>query len=505
MAYIIGLDIGTTNTKAVAFTNQGEVLASTGVSYSILPGPPGYHELDPDQLLKAVFSALKEVYRNCRGSETLAGISFSCAMHSLIAVDEAGRLLTHAITWADLRSTAFADSLKGSPAGRRIYRQTGTPIHPMSPLCKLLWLRDKEPAIFGRTAKFISIKEYIWWRLFGKYQIDHSIASATGLFDIYSFDWYPESLELAGIGIDHLSEPVPCTHMESALLKEYRDSLGLPADLPWIIGGSDGCLANLGSLAVNTGETALTIGTSGAVRMTTGVPRYDPKERIFNYILTRDFYISGGAVNNGGVVVQWFNKQFPDPVKGLSLAPGLPAGSSSAGEADDLTAEADSVAPGSEGLVFLPYLQGERAPIWDAKARGMFFGIRSGHEHRHFMRAVMEGICFSLYEVGGSLEETLGPIEHIYASGGFIRSRTWLQMIADVFNRRVYVTNVADASAIGAVIMGFYALGLVGSLQEGAGMIRIQEIFEPDLGRHVIYRKNETVFSQLYIRLKDLM
>lgn len=519
MAFIIGIDIGTTNTKAVAFTIHGEVIASAGASYSVLPGPPGCHELDPEQLFEAVLSVLKEVYGNCAGGreETLAGISFSCAMHSLIAVDESGRLLTHAMTWADLRSTPFADSLKGSPAGRRIYQQTGTPIHPMSPLCKLLWLKDKEPAIFGRTAKFISIKEYIWWRLFGKYQIDYSIASATGLFDIYSFEWYPESLELTCIGIDHLSEPVPCTHTESALHKEYRDSLGLPVNLPWIIGGSDGCLANLGSLAVNSRETALTIGTSGAVRMTTGVPRYDPKERIFNYILTRDLYIAGGAVNNGGEVLQWFIRQFPASVEGLSPAQGLrvepgssPAqGSSSgrsvAGKSDDLTAEADSVAPGSEGLIFLPYLQGERAPIWDAKARGMFFGIRSGHEHSHFMRAVMEGICFSLYQVGESLEETIGPIEHIYASGGFIRSRTWLQMIADVFNRRVYVTNVADASAIGAVIMGFYALGLVGSLQAGAAIIRIQETFEPDEGRHWIYRKNERVFSELYIRLKDLM
>jgi gluconokinase len=513
MTFIIGIDIGTTNTKAVAFTNQGLVLASAGASYTVLPGPPGQHELDPDELFEAVLSVLKEVLkvsgytRESAVAEGLAGISFSCAMHSLIAVDQAGCLLTHAITWADLRSVTYANSLKGSPAGKRIYRQTGTPIHPMSPLCKLLWLKDKEPSIFGRAAKFISIKEYIWWRLFGKYQVDHSIASATGLFDIYSFDWYSESLALAGIGIDHLSEPVSCTHMESALLAEYAGSLGMPPNLPWIIGGSDGCLANLGSLAVNQGETALTIGTSGAVRMTTGAPRHDVQERIFNYILTRDLYVSGGAVNNGGGVVQWFNGQFPqrEPSEKLIQAMGVPAGRSSAGGPGDFTGEADSVAPGSEGLVFLPYLQGERAPIWDANAKGIFFGIRSGHEHRHFMRAVMEGISFSLHGVGLSLEETIGPVKHIYASGGFIRSKTWLQMIADVFNRRVYVTNVADASAIGAVIMGFYALGLIASPKDAAGLIRIQETYEPDMLRHQVYMKNEAVFSQLYIRLKDLM
>ena len=156
--------------------------------------------------------------------------------------------------------------------GRGIYERTGTPIHPMSPLCKLLWLKDTQPAIFEKAARFISIKEYIWWRLFGKYQVDHSIASATGLFDIYSFDWYAESLALAGIQADRLSVPVPCTHTESALTAPFKGIPGLPEGLPFIIGGSDGCLANLGSSAVSPGETALTIGTSGAIRMTADAP-----------------------------------------------------------------------------------------------------------------------------------------------------------------------------------------------------------------------------------------
>jgi gluconokinase len=498
MAYIVGIDIGTTNTKAVAFTDKGEVLARSGVAYPAISEQPSYHELEPVRLLEAVVSVLKEVTGLTSGHEGLAGVCFSAAMHSLIAVDGAGTPLTRAITWADLRSRPYAEALKGSPAGKRIYRQTGTPVHAMSPLCKLLWLKDKEPEIFARAARFISIKEYIWWRLFGKYQVDHSIASATGLYDIYALHWYGESLDLAGITPGHLSMPVPSTHIESALLPEYRDSLGLPAGLPFVIGGSDGCLANLGSLAMQPGETALTIGTSGAVRMTAMAPQFDPKERIFNYILTDKLYVSGGATNNGGGVVQWFVGQFP-PMQDIQRG----AAASAAG--GDLTGEAGIVEPGCEGLVFLPYLRGERAPIWDANARGVFFGIRSEHEHRHFMRAVIEGISFSLYQVGVSLEETIGPIRHIYASGGFIRSKTWLQIIADVFNRRVYVTNVADASAIGAVILGFYALGMIREVGEAAGMIRVQETYEPDEERHRVYMQNFSVYISLYERLKDLM
>lgn len=493
MAYIIGIDIGTTNTKAVAFTDEGEVLATAGESYSAISDSDGRHELDPARLMSAFVSVLKEVAGKTAHRKGLVGISLSCAMHSLIVVDKEGSPLTNAITWADLRSQSYAAALKGSEAGKRIYRQTGTPIHPMSPLSKLLWLKDKESVIFQQAAKFISIKEYIWWRLFGKYQIDYSIASATGLFDIYAFTWYGESLERAGITAGHLSAPVPCTHTESSLAPDFNLLPGLPAGLPFIIGSSDGCLANLGSRALLPGETTLTIGTSGAVRMTAAAPEFDPRERIFNYILTEKLYISGGATNNGGGVVQWYMEQFLGK-KG--------AGSK---ELSELVATADTVAPGSGGLIFLPYLQGERAPIWNADAKGVFFGIRSSHEQRHFMRALLEGISYSLFEVGASLEETIGPIKHIYASGGFTHSKTWLQMVADIFYKRVYVTGVADASAIGAAIIGFYALGIIEDLEASAGLIRVQETYEPDEQRHRIYQEGSSLFADLYERLRDLM
>jgi gluconokinase len=490
MRYIIGIDIGTTNTKAVAFTDRGEVLGSTDTSYRVYTDPSGRHELDPDDLLNACLGVLQAIRQQAAVGEGLAGISFSCAMHSLIAVDGQGNPLTRAITWADLRSEAAAAALKASEAGRRIYQQTGTPIHPMSPLSKLIWLREKEPGIFRQAARFISIKEYIWWRLFGEYAVDHSIASATGLLDSYTLDWYPESLALAGIGRDQLSRLVPCTYVRTDLVREYRDRLGLPEGLPFIIGGSDGCLANLGSGALLPGETALTIGTSGAVRMTAAKPAYDPEERIFNYLLTDQLYISGGATNNGGGVVQWYVEQF------------LGRGTKDIAE---WVGEADGVPPGCEGLVFLPYLRGERAPVWDADAKGVWFGIRSIHGQRHFMRSVLEGISYSLYQIGTSLEETIGPIQHIYASGGFTHSKVWLQMIADVFLKRVSVTGGADASATGAAIMGFFALGILQRPEEAASLIRVSETYEPDETRHRIYQENFNIFSALYGRLKDLM
>jgi gluconokinase len=268
--------------------------------------------------------------------------------------------------------------------------------------------------------------------------------------------------------------------------------MGLRRGTPFVIGASDGCLANLGTGAVTPGATALTIGTSGAVRMAAGSPEYDPQERLFNYILTQGRYISGGATNNGGNALQWYAD--------LTLG----ENSHAAGALDELAVSAGQVAAGAEGLVFLPYLLGERAPIWDAAAKGVFFGVRAVHRQAHFTRAVLEGISFGLRQIGASLEETIRPIEQIYASGGFTRNKAWLQLIADIFQKKVCVMAQADASAIGAAMLGWVALGVF-SLEEAAALAVVSETYEADADRAAVYQNNYRVFSQLYSRLKDLM
>jgi gluconokinase len=491
MQYIIGIDIGTSGTKAIAYAKKGQVLAGAYESYSPLSPHPGEHELEPDLLLDAVIKTVNQVLKKPDASSGLCGLSFSCAMHSLIAVDKSGTALTRAMTWADLRSKDFAARLKNTTRGREIYEQTGTPIHPMSPLCKIMWLKENEPRIFQDTYKFISIKEYIWYRFFGKYQVDYSIASATGLFDIYSLKWNENALDLAAITANHLSEPVPPTHIERSLGRDLQNRLGISDEIAFVIGGNDGCLANLGSHAVHEGEMSLTIGTSGAARMVSKKPKHDPLGRIFNYILTEQLYVSGGPINNGGAAVKWWIENFVE--KTASFSDNL----------DTYLNGVSSIPPGSEGLIFLPYLLGERAPIWDADAKAVFFGIRASHGSLHFLRSVLEGISFSLYQIGLSLEETIGPIKKIYASGGFIQSQCWLQMIADIFNREVGVTSDVDASAIGAAIMGWYALGEISNLQESQEKIGLLQTYWPDEKKHRIYMKNFSIFAGLYDKLKD--
>jgi gluconokinase len=350
-------------------------------------------------------------------------------------------------------------------------------------------LREQQPAVFAAAAKFISIKEFIFYRLFGQYLIDYSIASCTGLFDVYAKTWYAPALQAAGITAAHLSQPVSTTHIVTGLKPDWAMQLGIDPEIPFIIGASDGCLANVGSNATHPGDMAITIGTSGAVRMITNEPAYDEQERIFNYILTDDLYVSGGAINNGVVVLKWYTENF------------LQRSFTSAKDIAWFVEQAAQAPAGADGLIFLPYLLGERAPVWDATAKGVFFGMHAGHKQAHCMRAIVEGINYALYQVASSVQQTVGDIKGIYASGGFINSPLWLQWLADVFGREISVINKEDASSIGAALLGLQATGVL-QYNQTPGFFHIQQQFQPQMAQHAIYQQYYTVYNSLYPALQ---
>lgn len=492
MDYMIGVDIGTSGTKAVAFSS-GNVVAEHHVGYSMLNPQPGYFEQSPEALFSAVVEVISATVKSVNGESggaNLQGIGFSSAMHGLIAMDKQHQPMTRCIIWADTRSDSFAQTLKADAKGFEVYSKTGTPIHPMSPLCKLGWMREHLPEVFASAHKFISIKEYVFFRLFGRYVVDESIASATGLFDIHAFTWYRPALDLVGISPEQLAEPVPITYVISGMDRQAAKGMGIPVATPFVIGGSDGCLANLGSHAITPGDAAVTIGTSGAVRMTSGVPVTDQKARTFSYVLTQELFVLGGAVNSGGVVLQWYKDNFGTP--GMSKADPYAA----------LAEEAATVPAGAEGLIFLPYLAGERAPHWNAGAKGLFFGVQMHHRRSHFTRAVFEGIIYGLYSVGKVLEEIAGPIQVIHAGGGFARAPLWVQLLADVFDKQVIVHDHAEDAAKGAYMTVLKALGKLndfGEFQDSAP----KKVYTPDKGNHRIYTENFNRFERLYDKVKD--
>lgn len=471
--YMLGVDIGTTSTKAVLFSKDGAVIAHHMIGYPLLTPTPSTAEQVPGDIFQAVLGTIKEsIAKSSIDPRELICISFSSAMHSIIAVDAEGKPLTNCITWADNRSTKWAEKIRDEWNGHEIYRRTGTPIHPMSPLVKLRWLKEEKQSIFGKTFKFISIKEYVFYQLFKQFVVDYSIASATGMFNLRELDWDEDALETAGVTRNHLSRPVPTTFCFKGLGEETAAELGIPASTPFVIGANDGVLSNLGVNAIEPGVVAVTIGTSGAIRTVTDRPVTDPKGRIFCYALTENHWVIGGPVNNGGMTFRWVRDVIAsaevETAKSLGIDP-----------YEVLTKIAERVSPGADGLLFHPYLAGERAPLWNANARGSFFGLGLHHKKEHMIRAVLEGVIFNLYNVLIALEEQIGVPQKVQATGGFARSELWRQMMADIFDQEVTVPESFESSCLGAAILGLYALREIDSLNVVSNMVGATHIHRP--------------------------
>ena len=482
--YVMGIDIGTGSTKAVAVTRSGTVLATAQSYYTTLQTDPLFSEQDPETIWQAFIETMQSTTSQLKYPPL--AVSLSSCMHSLMLVDDTGTPLTANLTWADRRSAAIADALRNTPEGELIYKTTGTPLHAMSPLCKLRWYQQHAHAIFKKFAKAISIKEYIWHKLFGVYEIDHSIASATGLFDVLKLEWFPTALDFCGVHANQLSTPVPTNFLRKGLITSLS---GIPAETPFCIGSSDGCLANVGSDALRLGTAAVTIGTSGAVRIASPQPIVAFPEMIFNYRLDSETFICGGAVNNGGNVVQWLLQAF---LKGASD-----------NNYTALFQLAASVPPASDGLLCLPFLAGERTPLWDENACSAFVGLRSKHGTAHFLRAALEGVCFALYGVLKKLELAAGRVHTLHVSGGLVHSPFWMQLLADVTGKEVCLLQTEDASAVGAAQLYFKTINALEAYPTVPKTT--QKILVPDQNNHALYSSYFPIFQNLYAALKPSM
>ncbi|MEO6548137.1 MAG: gluconokinase [Ferruginibacter sp.] len=494
MDCIITIDIGTSAVRIFAFEMKGTIIATMKGFYPTFHTQPDYSEQDPEQIFVTVLNVLRNILSEKihPNKYRVAAICFSAAMHSVLPVDSNGTPLGNAIVWADNRAKKEAAQLKGSKLGKKIYDATGTPIHPMSPLAKIAWLKNNDAERFAQAHKFVSIKDYILQQLTGEYVTDHSMASSTGLLNIHTLEWNAESLAFAGISADKLPKPVPVYYSKLTFHKQYCTNLGLPIKTNIIIGASDGCLATLGSGVWGEGKATITIESSGAVRVAGKKVVKDKKLRFFNYLLADGYYVSGGPTNNGGVIFEWFTKQFGSFLDYTDFEENV----------SSFFKEAAQVAPGSDGLIFLPYLLGERAPIWNANARGLYFGINIKHEQKHFVRATIEGILYEIYSIGKILEEHRS-IDSLYVNGTFASLPLWAQIIADMFNKPVYVSDNHHSIGKGALLLSLTGMGVYPNLEVASATIQFPHIFLPDIKDHNIYMSYFAIFESLSNKLED--
>ena len=487
MEYFIGIDIGTTATKAVVFSTSGQFIKVQRVAYPIHSPQAAYQEQDPQVLLQAVVTSLQAILSEFGFPKM---ICFSAAMHSLIALDKSGQTLSPLITWADTRSSVIAQSLKEQDIGRAFYESSGTPIHPMNPVCKIKWLAQNDPVLFQKTAYFVSFKAYLFFQLFGVLVEDEGLASASGLMDTRQGGWNEAVLNYLQISSEQLPEIVAVESCFYDLQKDWQKRLGLNAKVPFLIGGADGCLANLGTLALGAEAAVMSIGTSGAIRKCSLQFQTDIQANNFCYRLDRKRYIIGGATNNGGIVLQWLLTQF--------------FSKESLSRAYENIHKVEDIPPGAEGLLFLPYLLGERAPIWEATARGAYLGLTKNHTKWHQIRALMEGILFNLKQISSSLNKEV-PIELLYVTGGFTQMNTWVQMCADIFGLPVLVTSQKEQAAFGAVLLGMKQYYGWEDYTPAKAFQKIAAHYEPDTAKYQIYEEYYQLFRTLYPKLRGEM
>jgi gluconokinase len=482
---VVGVDAGTTATKVVAFRPDGSAVAAASRGYPLHSPHAGWAEQDPDEIVDAVLDAVAEVAAAAPGR--IAAIALSTAMHTLIGLDAGGVPLTPSITFADSRAWRQAMRLRHD-LGISLYRATGTPMHPMAPLAKLAWYAERQPDIAQRVRWWVSIKEYLLRRLCDSNVVDHAVASATGLFDLSAADWHPGALAAAGVDREQLGHPVPTTTVVGPLRPEILDRLDIVPGTPVVVGASDGVLASLGVGAIRPGVAALSIGTSGAIRVTDHQPRTDAQMRTFCYALSGRHWVLGGATSNGGLVLRWLG----DQLLGIE-------------DYDQLTAAAATVPAGSDGVVMVPYLTAERAPRWSSLHGGVLFGLRLEHHRGHVIRAGLEGVALQLRLVSDALREAGAGAERLRVTGGFVDSDLWLQIVADVLGSTLEIPSVDEAVAYGAALLALQALGRIDDLEAAADRIGIARTVTPDPEATTRYDDVAAMYAELIERLEPML
>lgn len=493
----IGTDIGTTSTKSVAFNRQGKAIYEAAKEYDLHTPNEFVAEQDPDEVFEAVVETLQHILKQVDHPKQIKFVSFSSAMHSIIGLNKELKRITQSITWADTRSNEVVERLIGEGKADAIYQKTGVPIHPMTPFSKIIWLRERDAEQFEKISKFISIKEYVCFKLFNQFVVDQSIAASSGFLNLHTLDWDDELLLEMQITREQLSAVVSTTYDDFELQERWKEQLDFDAGTKFIIGSSDGVLANLGLFAIKKGTVAVTIGTSGAIRLVHNQALLDKEGRTFCYPLVENHWTIGGPVNNGGVILKWAKNE-------LAQSESRKAELLNEDAYAYVTRMAQSVSPGANGILFHPYLLGERAPIWDAEASGSFTGLRMHHKKADLLRAVMEGILFNLREVLEIIEDQGGVIERVYASGGFAKSETWRQMMADIFQLNILIPESCESSCFGAVLLGLLAIKEISSFEEVESLVHLSNEHIPNHDLAETYDNIFVKYSKIGVALRSI-
>jgi xylulokinase len=499
MAYLLGVDIGTTGARALLIAETGEVVSGATEEYPLSTPRPQWAEQAPQDWWRGAVSAIRRVLAETKANPPdIKALGLSGQMHGVVLLDEANLVLRPSIIWCDQRSQAQCDWITERIGAQRLIERTSNPALTGFSAPKLLWVRDNEPEVFAKARQFLLPKDYIRFLLTGEFASEVSDASGTSLFDVRNRRWAWDIVDELGLDRRLLPAVYESPEVSGYVTAAAAQATGLPAGLPVVGGGGDQAAGAVGNGIVETGIVSSTIGTSGVVFAFTDEPNLDAKGRMqtFCHAVPGKWHVMG-VTQGAGLSLRWLRDNFGTAEMAVGPVIGVDP-------YELLAREAEMAPPGCEGLLWLPYLMGERAPVLDPDARGVLFGITARHDRQMVVRSVMEGVAYSLRD---SLEIMRGemriPVSQVRASGGGARSRLWRQIQADVFGTEMVTLHISEGPAYGAALLAATGAGIYGSVAEACRQtIRIVETIKPNNGNRSVYDRFYAVYASLYPALK---
>lgn len=498
--FVLAHDLGTTGNKASLYDDEGQAVASAFAAYDTTYARQGWAEQDPEAWWRAVCDSTRDLLaRAAVTPRDVACVSFSGQMMGCVALDERARPLRDAIIWADQRALEQERWLAERIAPAEVYRLTGHRLSASYSLAKILWLRDHEPDTYRRAHAFVNAKDAIVARLTGELVTDHSDASGTNLMDLVEHRYAAPIVEAADLDEAKLPALRPSTEVVGGVRAEVADEVGLVSGVPVVLGGGDGCCAALGAGIWREGGAYNYVGSSSWIALASARPVLDPEQRTFTWAhVVPGMFSPCGTMQAAGASYQWAREQ-------LGQAE-VEAAARTGASAYDLLNELAATSPtGARGLLYLPYLLGERSPRWNPDARGAFVGLTMRHTRADMIRAVLEGVTLNLRVILDALTRQGIGIERVRVIGGGAQGRFWNQLMADVYGLPVdRLSHLEAATSMGAAVVGGVGVGLYPSFDVIERMNPVAERFVPDPAAHEAYQRALPLFEATYAALEPV-
>lgn len=495
MNYLMGIDVGTTGLKSAIFDEGGNIVSAESQDYPMSSPEPNSSEQDPTHWWKAARTTIKDTISSI-DTGRIAGIGVCGQMHTAALLNSAGEVIRPAITWMDQRSQPQVEGLRSNMGPENLRSITANFPTTTYTFSHLLWLKENEPDSFRKIDKVLLAKDYLKYKLTGEINTEYSDASGTYLLDASDRSWSLELLDYLGLSPDNLPELTGSAVRIGEVDEQAARETGLLEGIPVVAGAADQSAGALGVGSVNEGQVNSLIGTAGVVSACTGSPQSDPEERVLCWAhAVPDTWQILGVMQTAGASLKWFRNA-------------LGRGEDSDGE-DDVykryNREAARVQPGSAGLIFLPYLKGERTPHWDSNARGVFFGISTDHERAHFIRSIMEGVGFGIRDSLEIVKEMNVDVKELRACGGGYRGETWRQIVADITGVKLKLPGMEQGSALGAAMLAGFGTGVYSDISEAVEqVVSVEEQIEPRRGDDLPYSNIYPIYRKLYRQNRDL-